>query len=295
MPVVPSNGIEICYETFGDPGDPPVVLTMGLGVQMIGWAEDFCADLAARGHYVIRFDNRDAGESTHLHEAGLPDLARIFTGDGATAAYTLDDMAADLFGLIDALGLERVHLVGASLGGMICQTATVRRPERVASLTSIMSLSRRADWESDPAAAAALIQEPARDAQSYADQAVRSFHTIGSTGFPFDEETVRTAALRSYARAYDPAGVTRQLAAILTPGQDRAEGLARLGIPTLVIHGTVDPLIKSIGGQRMAEAIPGARWLPIEGMGHDLPRGAWPRILTAITDVVARGETSRAA
>jgi pimeloyl-ACP methyl ester carboxylesterase len=278
--------LEIAYETFGDAGDPPVLLVMGLATQMIGWPDDFCRALADRGLYVIRFDNRDIGLSTHLHDAGAPNILAIFGGDTSSVAYPLTDLADDTVGLLDALGIDRAHLVGASMGGMIAQLVTIRNPERVRSLTSIMSTT------GDPtvgapaeAAMGLLLAPPATDRESAVQRAIDTYRVIGSPGFEFDETGLRDRAGLSFDRAYDPAGVARQLAAILTT-HDRTADLAAVSVPTLVIHGSHDTLVDVSGGRATAVAVPGCDLLVVDGMGHDLPRAVWPEIVGRIGELI---------
>ena len=292
MPRARANGIELEYELFGSEGGRPLVLIMGLGAQMILWDEEFCAALAARGHRVIRFDNRDVGLSTKIDGWRALDLAAAMAaaalGRPVAAPYTLSDMAADAAGLLDALGIAAAHVVGASLGGMIAQTLAIEHPARVRSLTSIMSTT--GDRELPPArpeAAAALLEPPPRDREGAMARAVKVFRTIGSPGFPFDEARVRERAGRSYDRCFPPAGVARQMLAILAAGS-RAPALRRVRVPTLVIHGTEDPLVPVAHGIETAALVPGAELLVIEGMGHDLPRAVWPRVIDAIDGVSAR-------
>jgi len=292
VPSASANGITIEYEEFGDPAAPPLVLVMGLGAQMILWDEEFCSGLAARGHRVIRFDNRDVGLSTKLVAAGTPNIlaamsGRLF-GRKLEAPYTLSDMAADTVGLLDALGIRRAHVVGASLGGMIAQTLAIEHPARVRSLTSIMSTTGDPSLPMARAEAmAALLSPVPSDREGNVARAVRIFRTIGSPGFPFDEERVRRRAARSYDRCFHPAGPARQLLAIVASGSRRPR-LARVRVPALVIHGAGDPLIPVEGGIDTAAAIPGAELLIIEGMGHDLPRGVWPQVIDAITALAER-------
>lgn len=289
---VQANGIEIAYESFGGDGDPTVLLVMGLGIQMLGWDDGLCAMLVDRGHRVVRFDNRDVGLSTHMHDAPPPDPFAALAGDASSASYRLDDMADDALALLDALGVQRAHVVGASLGGMIAQTAAIRAPERVLSLTSIMSTTGEAAvTRSTPEAQQALMQPPAGDRDGAIEATVRAFRTIGSPGFELDEPALRERAGRSYDRAYDPLGTARQLVAIYASG-DRTELLRELRIPTVVIHGAADPLIQLPAGEATAAAIPGAELIVVDGMGHDLPRALWPRIADAIAGVVARGEAA---
>jgi pimeloyl-ACP methyl ester carboxylesterase len=280
--------IELCYETFGDPADPALLLIMGLGTQMLGWDDEFCATLAGRGFHVVRYDNRDIGRSTILDTYPAPTLGQLLRRDRRAAAYTLAEMAADGVGLLDHLEIERAHVVGASMGGMIAQTIAARRLDRVLSLTSIMSStgSRRSG---QPALRTyrRFLRPVSRDRQRYIDQAADLFHWIGSPGFDRDEAALRNLLARMYDRGHHPSATSRQLAAILASGNRTAE-LRRITAPTLVIHGTSDRLIAPSGGRATARAIPGARLLMIEGMGHDLPRGAWPQILDAIVENAAR-------
>ena len=263
--------IELCYETFGDPADPGLLLIMGLGTQMIAWPEPFCRRLADRGFRVVRFDNRDTGRSTHLRGARTPTLKQLLLRDKTAAAYSLGDMAGDAVGLLDHLGLDRAHVVGASMGGMIAQTVAVEHPERVASLASIMSNTGHL-WRGTPAPRVypIFVRKPAPSPEAAIDAFVSTFRLIGSPGFPFDEGEMRAAAQLSYDRGHNPAGTGRQLAAILAAG-DRTAQLRTITAPTVVIHGTKDRMVRPSGGRATAAAIPGARLVEIEGMGHDLP------------------------
>ena len=292
MPIARTDSIEIAYETFGPPDGRPLLLIMGLAAQMILWDDEFCAALAARGHRVIRFDNRDVGLSTKLDAAGMPDAAAamqaVLLGERIAAPYLLRDLAADGAGLLDALGIPAAHVVGASMGGMIAQTMAITYPARVLSLTSIMSTTgERSLPPARPEAAAVLLLPAPADRAGNVERAVHIFRTIGSPGFPFDEARVRDLAGRSYDRCFSPAGAARQLVAILASGS-RREALAAVTIPTLVIHGRNDPLIPLEAGLDTARAVPGAELLVIDGMGHDLPRGAWPEIVERIGALTAR-------
>jgi pimeloyl-ACP methyl ester carboxylesterase len=282
------NGdVELCYETFGDPSDPAVLLVMGLATQMVGWHEDFCEAFAERGYHVIRFDNRDIGRSQRMTGA-VPTLRQLLLRDKRAARYTLEDMAQDGFFLLDHLEIERAHVVGVSMGGMIAQTMAARRPERVLSLVSWMS-NTGARWRGQPSLRMypVLLRTPPRDREGYLKHAVWVFSRIGSPGFEPDDENLRRVAGLSYDRGMNPAGSLRQLAAIIASG-DRTPLLRAITAPTLVIHGLRDKLVPLSGGRATARAIPGARLLTIEGMGHDLPRAAWPRILDAIEENAAR-------
>jgi pimeloyl-ACP methyl ester carboxylesterase len=280
--------LDLAYETFGDAGDPPVLLVMGLATQMIGWPDDFCAGLAARGHFVVRFDNRDIGLSTHLDSAGAADVLAVLGGDTSSVPYALADLADDTVGLLDALGLDAVHVVGASMGGMIAQLVALRHPGRVRSLTSIMSTT------GDPtvggpseAALAVLLAPPATDREGAVQRVVDTYRVVGSPGFEFDERSVRDRAGLSFDRAYDPAGVARQLGAVLTT-PDRTHDLKAVSVPTLVIHGSEDALVNVSGGRATAAAVPGAELLVVDGMGHDLPRAVWPEITDRICALIDR-------
>jgi pimeloyl-ACP methyl ester carboxylesterase len=282
--------LEVAHEKFGDPADPPVLLVMGLATQMLAWRDEFCAGLADRGHHVIRFDNRDVGLSTHMDGAPPPVLAAALAGDTSSASYRLTDMAADTAGLLDALGIAGVHLVGASMGGMIAQTVAIEHPDRVRSLTSIMSTTGDRAVGAATAEAVQILLAPAAVTREEAvERAVSALRVIGSPGYELDEAAVRDLAGTSYDRAHDPAGVMRQLLAIAA-SPDRTPRLGEIRVPTLVIHGADDPLIDVSGGRATAAAIPGAELVVIDGMGHDIPRELWPRVIDLIAAVVERGE-----
>jgi pimeloyl-ACP methyl ester carboxylesterase len=292
---VQANGVTIAYETLGDPAEVPLVLVAGLGRQLIGWPDGFLRALVERGHFVIRFDNRDVGESSHLSDGPQPDLRACLTGDASSAPYSLSDMAADTAGLLDALGIESAHLAGASLGGMIAQTVAIEHRERVRSLTSIMSTTGdRSLPQATPKAVEVLFQPPSWTRDEAMDRAVAGARVIGSPGFPMDEAAVRDGAGRAWDRGYDPRGIARQLAAVAASG-DRTEALRPLRVSTLVIHGEEDPLIRVEAGRATAAAIEGAELVTIAGMGHDLPRGVWDRIADAIASLVGRVERERVA
>jgi pimeloyl-ACP methyl ester carboxylesterase len=282
-----SNGIEIVYETIGDPADPPLLLVMGLGMQLIHWDIELCEQLAERGFQVIRFDNRDSGHSTHVN-APVPPIGRAMAGLRIDPPYLLSDMAADAFGLLDELGHERAHVVGVSMGGMIAQSMAIARPERVASLTSIMSTTgqRRVSFPR-PRAWKVLLGRAPRDREAFIQQSVNVFRLIGSPGFPTDVERLRAVAAVAFERDRDPAGTPRQLAAILASG-DRTPALRQLYVPTVVMHGRSDPLVPFRGGVATARAVPGAELIAIPGMGHDLPREIWPRLIDAVSGLRER-------
>ena len=288
------NGVELAYETIGDSSDPPLLLVMGLGMQMIHWDRELCDLLAARGFRVIRFDNRDSGRSTKVR-APVPNLVRGMAGLRFDAPYLLEDMADDAFGLLDHLGVEAAHVVGASMGGMIAQTMAIRRPERVLSLTSIMSTTgeRRAGRPKLRVWSVLTRRAPA-DRDAYVEHFVRVFRMIGSKGFPFDEQRVRKLAAASLERGHHPAGTGRQLAAIMASG-DRSDELRQLRVPTTVIHGKDDPLIPVRGGVATARAIPGAKLITVAGMGHDLPREVWPQVVDAVVETAERAAKTASA
>jgi pimeloyl-ACP methyl ester carboxylesterase len=283
-----SDEVELCYEAFGDPDDPAMLLIMGLATQMLAWHQAFCEALAGRGFHVIRFDNRDIGRSQRMDGGPPPTPLQLLRRDKRAASYTLEDMAGDAVGLLDHLGIERAHVIGASMGGMIAQTVAARHPERVLSLVSIMSnTGARRTGQPSVRLYPVLLRRPPRDLAGYVRHTEWVLTQIGSPGFERDRDDMRRLAELSFERGLNPAGAGRQLAAIIASG-DRTPLLRRIAAPTLVIHGSADRLVPPSGGRATARAIPGARLLMIEGMGHDLPRGAWPRMLDAIEANAAR-------
>ncbi len=287
-----TSGVDIAYERHGNPDGLPLLLVHGLGMQLVAWHPDLLAALVRRGYDIVVCDNRDAGRSTHLDAAGRPDLRMLRSGRSA-APYSLDDMADDLAGLLDGLRWRSAHVLGVSMGGMIAQLLTLRYPTRVRSLTSVMSTTGDpAVSRPTPEAGAILRTPPAADRAGYLEQRVRDAVVTGSTGFPVDLDWVQTSAAAAYDRGHDPAGAVRQSAAIHT-GTDRTDALADVAVPTLVVHGDADPLVPITAGRATAAAIPGAELLEIEGMGHDLPRASWERILDRLDDVTCRAEAAR--
>jgi pimeloyl-ACP methyl ester carboxylesterase len=292
MPQLQTNGITVEYDTFGHEGDRPLLLVMGLGAQMILWDEEFCARLADDGHFVVRYDNRDVGLSTKFDDAPAPDMAtlvgQLMAGETPDVPYTLDDMAADGIGVLDHLGIDSAHVCGASMGGMIVQAMALNHPERVRSMVSIMSSTGNPELPpATPEAMAALTSPVPTDLDGFVTRTLDVARAIGSPGFPFDEERLRARAKRTYERSVYADGTARQMAAIVAHG-NRAPRLAGVSTPTLVIHGDADPLVPLAGGEDTHRSVPGAELVVIEGMGHDLPVGAWDRIVAAV------GEHTRA-
>ncbi|GAB3492155.1 alpha/beta fold hydrolase [Amycolatopsis cihanbeyliensis] len=279
--------LRLCYQTFGDPAEPACLLVMGLGYQLIAWPDEFCELLAARGLWVIRFDNRDSGRSTHLTGAPAPAPLAVLTGR-ARAPYRLADMAGDAVGLLGELGIERAHLVGVSMGGMIAQTVAAHHGSRVRSLVSMMSTtgSRRVGLPS-PRVLPFLLGRPSAQPAAYVRQATRLNRVVRSPRFAADEPAVRDMLWRNLERGMSPDGFARQVAAVLASG-DRTRALGRITAPTLVVHGAADRMISPSGGRATARAIAGADLLMVEGMGHDLPRELWPRLIDAITGNAVR-------
>ncbi|GAA3556032.1 alpha/beta hydrolase [Amycolatopsis ultiminotia] len=277
---IEANGITLCHETFGDPADPPLLLVMGLAAPMIWWDDEFCVALAAAGFRVVRFDNRDVGRSSWL--SGRVSLPRAYLL--RSTPYSIGDLADDATALLDGLGIDTAHVAGASMGGMIAQELAIRRPDRVRSLTSIMSStgSRFVGLPSFRAAVAMLAPGP-RTREEYLTRQLDTFRLIGSPGYPFDLERLRERAERTYDRGVNPAGVLRQLGAVLS-APDRTPGLRRLSLPALVIHGSRDPLVGVSGGRATARALRGDLDV-VPGMGHDLPREVWPRVIAGISRI----------
>jgi pimeloyl-ACP methyl ester carboxylesterase len=284
MPNVTANGIQIEYDTFGANSSPALLLVMGAGGQMIFWDFEFCELLAKRGHFVIRFDNRDVGLSTKFEKAGIPDMMAAMKGKPVCSAYSLEDMADDAVGLLDALGIEKAHICGASMGGMIAQVISYRYPVRVLSLTSIMSSTGNPELpQIKPDVLAAVFKPVPEEREAYIEHNVNLWRTLWSPGFPFDEKRLRTIMAESYDRSYYPQGMARQSVAVLAHGYRRSS-IASIKVPTLVIHGDEDPLMSVEGGKETAQLIPGAKLLIIDGMGHDMPKEAWSKIIDAISN-----------
>jgi len=292
--MAPVNGIELCYQEIGDPDGEPMLLVMGLATQMIAWSEEFCAMLAERGFRVVRFDNRDIGRSTKIRAGGAPNLLDMLVGRG-NPPYRLRDMADDAVGLMDHLGIESAHVVGASMGGMIAQCTAIGHPDRVRSLVSIMSTtgSRRVGHPSYKTFGL-LLGKPPKEREAAIERVVKTFKMIGSPGYPFEEERVREIAGRSFDRGHSEAGIARQLHAITASG-DRTPYLRKLDLPAVVIHGKNDLLVNPSGGRATANAIPAARLKLIDGMGHDMPRALYPTFVEEIACNAARAPQEKPA
>jgi pimeloyl-ACP methyl ester carboxylesterase len=289
MSSVTANGIKIEYETFGKPDSPPLLLIMGLGGQLIFWDEQLCEQLAQQGLFVIRYDNRDSGLSSKLDEAGVPDvmgaIQSLMKGETINPPYTIEEMAEDAVGLLDSLGIKKVHLCGISMGGMIAQTIAIREPGMVLSLISISSTTGNPELPPPKPEAMGFLFTPKPDErEANIEYTVNMFRTISGSGFPFDEKWHRELAAQSYDRAFYPQGITRQVLAILSQ-KNRKAALASISVPTLIIHGSDDPLVPVECGKDSAEAVPGSALKIIDGMGHALPHGeAWQQIIKAIVD-----------
>lgn len=287
-----ANGLELAYQVLGDDDGRPLLLVAGLGQQLLAWPDGLVSLLADRGFRVVRFDNRDTGESTHLHDAPRPDVLAALRGDVSSAAYTLDDLADDAAGLLDALAIPAAHVVGMSMGGMVAQVLAVRHRSRVRSLTSIFSTPAPKIGSGTREAVALLLAAPARSREDAVRLALESARVLGSPAYPADPDEVAAVAAVAFDRGHDPRGVGRQLVAIHASG-DRTEAVRTIGVPTLVVHGADDPLITVEGGRATAAAVAGAELLVLPGMGHDLPRQLWPQLADAISRTADRAEGGR--
>jgi pimeloyl-ACP methyl ester carboxylesterase len=280
------NGLELEYDSFGDAADPPLLLVMGLSYQMIEWEDAFCTLIAGRGYWVTRFDNRDIGLSTKLDHLGQANLLGVMTGT-ADPPYTLDDMAADAVALLDVLGIGAAHVVGVSMGGMIAQLIAINFPDRVLSLTSIMSTVGGPNVvQAEPVVSAALLAPPGQTRDERVEHSLANRRLIHARGMPFDEARARAKAECAVDRCFYPDGGMRQFAAILA-APDRTAALQRLRIPTLVIHGDQDPLVPPENGRQTASALPNPRLIMIPGMGHSLPEQVWPQVVDALVEVTS--------
>jgi pimeloyl-ACP methyl ester carboxylesterase len=283
-----ANGIELEYDAFGDEKKPVVLLVNGFSLQMIWWEEDFCRELATRGFRVVRFDNRDVGLSSKITGKPAPSVPAILMGDRSSVAYALDDMARDAVGLLDALGVEKAHVVGRSMGGMIAQLVAIQHPTRVASLCSIMSTTGSpAVGQAAPHILPIIMAPTPSDRAGFLDRSVEVWRALSSPAHPLDVERVRSLAGRSFDRCFDPDGAARQIAAIIT-ASDRTNGLEGVCVPTLVIHGRDDLLVAPSGAEATARAVPNAKLLLIAGMGHELAPRVWPEVIDAIVTNASR-------
>ena len=284
------SGIDICYESFGRADDPVVLLIMGLGGPMGWWSNEFCDQLAERGYRVIRYDNRDTGRSTKLHQHRVvkTTILRAALGLATDAPYGLDDLAADAIGLLDALGVDRAHVAGVSMGGMIGQILAIGHPERVLSLTSIMSTTgrRTVGWQ-HPKVLPALLTSAGRTRDSYVERALKSGRIIGSPGYPADHDRAVARAVETYDRGWTASGVARHMLAVLT-ARDRTKSLAAVTVPTTVVHGMADPLVHRSGGRATHQAIAGSELIEIPGLGHDLPVELYSTFIDAIVKTAER-------
>ena len=285
------SGINIAYQRLGDLHAPVVLLIMGIAGQSIHWPDSFCHALVSRGLQVVRFDNRDAGLSTHMVEAPPPDLRAALTGDLRSVSYTLSDMAADAVGLLDALSLPKAHVVGASMGGQIAQMMAIEHPDRVISLTSMMSTTGNMSvgQPSKEALRELFTGTPATTRDEVIQQSIRAVRVVGSPAYPSNEAEVAARAGRAYDRSHDPMGSARQAVATIASG-DRTPRLRQIRIPTLVIHGLADRMCDVSGGRATALAIPEAELVLMDGMGHDLPPGLRSELATRIADFLWRVE-----
>ena len=289
MPQIDANGISLEYDTFGSDSNRPLLLVMGLGAQMIHWDEDFCNLLAETGHFVIRYDNRDIGLSEKMGQFSIPDMAQMMAefmeGKTPEVPYTLDDMAADGMSLLDALDIDRAHICGASMGGMIVQAMAINHSDRIKSMTCIMSSTGNPDLPSaSPEAQAALATTSEENEAAVVQRAIEMNAVVGSPGFEFDIERATRKAIAAFDRSFYPAGIARQMAAIAAHG-DRRKKLNQISVPTLIIHGTDDCLVPVEGGIDTHENIRNSKLMLIEGMGHDLPVGAWKRIVEGVSNL----------
>ncbi len=285
---VKANGIDLVYDTFGDPSNPPILLIMGLGGQMIAWDERFCKMLVDQGFWVIRFDNRDIGQSTHFTQAGVPNILGLLQGQTVEVPYRLMEMAQDAVGLLDALDIDKAHIVGASMGGMIAQEIAIHYPERVHTLTSMISTTGDPQLPTAKPEVLAMLITPASPGREGAiENGLKIWRVLSGPKYPMDEADQREREGTAFDREADLTGVARQFAAIMASGS-RKEGLQSVHVPALVIHGSADPLVPVEGGIATAEAIAGSKLEIFEGMGHQLPPEIWPRLVELIVSNAAR-------
>ena len=281
MAFAKNGAVQIFYETFGDPGDPTLVLVNGLGSQCVNYRVEWCNRFVAKGFQVVRMDNRDVGLSTHFPSSPANE-----------AAYTLSDMAADVIAVLDAIGVDRAHVMGLSMGGMIVQTLAIEHAARLRSVTSVMSTTGEPDvGQSTPEAQARLFGAPATDRASAIGNHLEGLRIWGSPG-KVDEEAQARYAGEAFDRAFDPQGVARQIMGVMASGS-RADGLREVTVPMLVMHGSADTLLDPSGGRRTAELVPGARFVLIEGMGHDYPEAYWDEWVDLVTTHAREADSVR--
>ncbi len=288
--------VRLCYQTFGNPEDEPLVLVMGLGGPMTWWDANFCTMLAEAGFHVLRFDNRDVGRSSRMRgRVTRRQLVQAFLGRGGRPPYTLNDMAADAFGLMDHLGWESAHVAGVSMGGMIVQTMAIDQPARVRSLTSIMStLGKRSVGWQHPSLLPVLIAKRGAGREAYVESSAKTWKLIGSPAYPIDEDEARTRAEETFDRGVSASGVMRQMVAILNQ-PDRSRALTSLRVPTAIVHGSADKMVHVSGGRATARSIRGAELLVIDGMGHDMPEelyGTFVEVIRRTADRAKQESTS---
>ena len=284
------HGIDLCFQTFGDPGDRPLLLVMGLGGPMTWWPHALCRQLAAEGFFVIRYDNRDTGRSTRLrqHRVSQKELVKAFLGRPVHVPYSLRDMASDAVALLDHLEIEAAHVAGVSMGGMIAQSMAIDHPDRVLSLTSIMSSTgnRRKGFQ-HPILLPAMLRRPVGSEEAYVEGSVKFSRMIGSPGYPEDDDAVRARARETWSRGVNFKDTMRHMIAVVTQ-RDRTAALQQLRIPATVLHGRNDKMVHVSGGRATAEAIPGARLVLVPGMGHNLPSGLFGVFVDAIRSAADR-------
>jgi pimeloyl-ACP methyl ester carboxylesterase len=288
-----ADGMEICFQTFGDPSAEPLLLVMGLSGPMTWWDDDFCVQLAERGFFVIRYDNRDVGRSSRgTGRVSRADLVKAFVGRPVRSPYSISDMAADGIGVLDHLGIERAHLAGMSMGGMIVQTMAVEHPDRVRSMTSIMSTTggRLVGWQ-HPTLLPGLLRRASAGRDAYIADSMRFWKLIASPGFDTPEEDMEKRAADTFDRGVSASGVLRQMMAVLTQ-PNRVPQLARVDVPVLVVHGRADRMVHLSGGRATAKACPTSELVLVKGMGHDLPRGVWPTVVDGIRRTADRAARS---
>jgi pimeloyl-ACP methyl ester carboxylesterase len=293
MATANANGIQIEYETFGDPSLPALLLIMGLGSQLIHWQDEFCEQIADNGYHVIRYDNRDVGLSTKFEKVSMPEITdkvmALFSGQKITTPYTIEDMASDAIGLLDALKIGKAHICGMSMGGMIAQTVAINNPSRTLSLISIYSSSGLKEFVPTQEVMEAMMEPVPEEREQYIDYQLKFFKLVYGTGMPFDVEFHRTVFAHTYDRSFCPEGAGRQYLAIMVQ-KDRTKELKKLKVPSLIIHGDEDPLVPIAGGKATADAIPDAEFMIVKGMGHVMPNlnAYWNDIKVAMINHIGR-------